>query len=114
MAEAACARIASLIDEAPEVEAEPPLPLLRELPAADPFPISALSGPLEEAALAIQQKIQAPLAMCAQSVLAAATLAAQGHVDIVLPHGQVRPVSGDFLTIAESGERKTACDQRSS
>lgn len=111
MAEAARAQITTLIDEAPEVEGEPPLPLLRELPAADPFPISALSAPLKEAALAIQQKIQAPLAMCAQSVLAAATLAAQGRIDIILPHGQVRPVSGDFLSIAGSGERKTACDQ---
>lgn len=111
MAEAARARIATLIDEAPEVEEESPLPLLRALPPADPFPIAALGGPLGEAALAIQQKIQAPLAMCGQSIIAAATLAAQGHVDIVLPHGQVRPLSGAFLSIAESGERKTACDQ---
>lgn len=48
--------------------------------------------------------------MAAQSVLAAATLAAQAHADVRLPHGAVRPLSGFFLTIAGSGERKTTCD----
>ncbi len=52
----------------------------------------------------------APPAICGQSVLGAATLAVQGHADIVLPTGQRRPLTNYFLTIAATGERKTAVD----
>ena len=89
---------------------ELPRPLVRELPPADPFPIEALDGVLGPAARAIHARVQAPLAVCAQSVLAAATLAVQGHSDVELPTGQARPVSGYFLTVAGSGERKTSAD----
>jgi len=51
------------------------------------------------------------MALCAQSVLAAATLAVQGHADVELPTGQARPLSNFFITVAETGERKTACDE---
>jgi hypothetical protein len=84
-------------------------PLHRELPPPEPYPIEAL-GPLADAARAVATLTQAPPAMAAQSVLAAATLAAQAHADVRLPHGVVRPLSGFFLTIAGSGERKTTCD----
>lgn len=84
-------------------------PLHRELPPPEPFPIEAL-GPLADAAKAVATLTQAPPALAAQSVLAAATLAAQAHADVRLPHGAVRPLSGFFLTIAGSGERKTTCD----
>jgi hypothetical protein len=52
------------------------------------------------------------MAICAQSVMAAANLAIQGHADVVLPigQGQARPVSCYFVTVAASGERKSACD----
>jgi hypothetical protein len=85
-------------------------PLHRELPPPEPFPIEAL-GPLADAAKAVATLTQAPPAMAAQSVLAAATLAAQAHADVKLPHGPVAPLSGFFLTIAGSGERKTTCDK---
>ena len=85
-------------------------PLFRELPPAQPFPIDAL-GPLKPAALAIHHKTQAPLAMCAQSALAAATLAAQAQRDVVLPGGGRRPLTGIYSTIAESGERKSSVDR---
>lgn len=89
---------------------EPPRPLVRELPPADPFPVEALGDVLGPAARAIHARVQAPVAICAQSVLAAATLAVQGHGDVELPTGQARPVSGYFLTVAGSGERKTSAD----
>ena len=89
---------------------EPPRPLVRELPPADPFPIEALGDVLGPAARAIHARVQAPVAICGQSVLAAATLAVQGHGDVELPTGQARPVSGYFLTVAGSGERKTSAD----
>ena len=63
---------------------------------------------------AIQDKVQAPIAICAQSVLAAATLAVQGRADVQLPTGQSRPISGYFITVAGSGERKTSADRRRS
>jgi hypothetical protein len=44
-------------------------------------------------------------------VLATAALAVQGHVDVVLPIGETKPVSLYLITVAESGERKDACDR---
>lgn len=89
---------------------EPPRPLHRELPPADPFPIDALGEILGPAARAIQEKTQAPDAICAQSVLAAATLGVQGLADVELPTGAVRPLSSYFLSVASTGERKTSAD----
>ena len=89
---------------------EQPRPLMREMPAADLFPVDALGTVLGDAAKAIQDKIQSPIAICGQSVLAAAALAVQGHADIMLPMGQVKPVCNFFMSIAESGERKSASD----
>ena len=89
---------------------EPPRALMRELPPADPFPADALGSVLGSAAAAIHDMTQAPVAICGQSVLAAATLAVQGHADVVLPTNQARPISGFFLSIAQTGERKSAVD----
>ncbi|MGJ7575117.1 DUF3987 domain-containing protein [Variovorax sp. RB2P76] len=44
------------------------------------------------------------------AALSALSAASQGLVDVLLPTGQLRPVSTNFLTIAESGERKSAVD----
>jgi hypothetical protein len=88
---------------------EPPRPLMREMPPANPFPVDALGG-LAAAARAIHERTQAPIATCGQSVLAAATLAVQGLADVELPTRQVRPVSCFFVTIAATGERKTSVD----
>lgn len=85
-------------------------PLFRPLPPALPFPMRAL-GALQTAAEAIQQRTQAPPAICAQSVLAAATLAVQAHRDVQLPGGGTRPLTGLFASVAESGERKTSVDR---
>lgn len=85
-------------------------PLFRELPAAEPFPMDAL-GPLKYAAWAIHHRTQAPLAMCAQSALAAVTLAAQAQRDVILPGGGRKPLTAIFVSIAESGERKSSVDR---
>ena len=105
------AEIVTALKEATEFSPEPPRPLARELPPAEAFPIAAMDGVLGLAATAIHEATQAPLAICGQSVLAAATLAVQGHADVVLPTtGKPRPLSGFFFTVAESGERKSAVD----
>jgi hypothetical protein len=103
-------RVREFVDGAEEAKAEPPRPLTRELPTADPFPVDTLGDVLASAAQAIHDRVQAPIAMCGQSVLAAATLAVQGHADVELPTGHARPVSGYFVSVAASGERKSAVD----
>ncbi len=85
-------------------------PLYRSLPSPPEFPVSAL-GPLEDAARAIQDMTQAPMAICAQSVLAAATLAVQAQRDVSLPAGGQKPLTGLFVSVAESGERKSSVDR---
>jgi Protein of unknown function (DUF3987) len=107
-------RVRESVDGAEEVRSETPRPLMRELPPADPFPVDALGEFLAPAARAINDRVQAPLAICGQSLLAAANLATQALVDVVLPigGGQPKPVSNYFMTVALSGERKSECDRQ--
>jgi hypothetical protein len=83
---------------------------MRESSPADPFPIEALGTVLAPAARGINDRVRAPMAICGQSVLAAAALAVQGHANVVLPNGQLKPLSIYCITVAASGERKSSCD----
>jgi hypothetical protein len=107
-------RVRETVFGADEVTPEPPRPLMRELPPADPFPVDALGDVLGAAAHAIHDRVQAPVAIGAQSVLGAAALAVQGHADVELPigGGSKRPVSCYLVTIAATGERKSECDRQ--
>ncbi|MEX1108281.1 MAG: DUF3987 domain-containing protein, partial [Dongiaceae bacterium] len=102
--------ISKMIDDAPIFVPELPLPLFRASDEPAPFPVDALGPILAAAAIAIEDKIQAPIELCAQSVLAVASLAVQANVDVILPTGQTRPTSCYYVSIAASGERKSACD----
>lgn len=106
------AEVRRIVNMAEDIKPEPPRPLMRELPPADPFPIDALGDVLGAAAGAIHDRVQAPLAIGGQSVLGAATLVLQGHADVLLPigGGRAKPISSNFVTVAATGERKTACD----
>ncbi len=95
---------------ADDVKVERPRSLMRELPPADPFPVDALGDVLAAAARGIHDRVRAPLAICGQSVLAATTLAVQGHGNIELPMGHVKPLSSYFVSVAATGERKSAVD----
>src|SRR6056297_4325961 len=88
---------------------EGPTPLIRDRPEAGPYPMAAL-GPLREPAEAIAAATEAPVAMCAASVLASAALAVQGHRDAETLNGTA-PASLFLLTVAESGERKSTADR---
>ena len=55
--------------------------------------------------------MRAPLAICGQSVLAAVTLAVQGLANVELPEGHAKPLSCFFVSVAATGERKSAADQ---
>lgn len=104
--------IKKALNSAETVMSDEPQPLIREVGSAAEFPVHALGIILGGAALAIQDITQAPLSMCSQSVLAAATLAAQGLADVQLPRGggKGKPLSGFFVTVAATGERKSTVD----
>ena len=91
----------------------PELVPLQDDPATDrpgPFPFHGLGVLLGCAAYAIARDVQAPDAMAASSVLAAASLAVQPLADVVMPHGQRAPLSEYFVTGGGSGDRKSAVD----
>jgi hypothetical protein len=69
---------------------------MREFPPADPFPVDALGPVLAAAASAIHDRVRAPLAICGNSVLAAATLAVQGRANVVLPMLHAKPLSSSL------------------
>ncbi len=105
------AEIKKRIMQAQALDKEPPEPLRRGARQQIEFPVDSLPPLLQSAVLAMHDKIQAPLAICAQTILATVNIAVQGHANIMMPFGQERPISCFFLTIAESGERKTTCDK---
>src|SRR5690606_33179526 len=70
-------------------------------------------GPvLSKAARAIETVIQCPMACAANSVLAVASLAAQGRANVILPigEGKAAPIGLFLLTVLHSGERKSSAD----
>lgn len=85
-----------------------PEPLRREPPPPEPYPLEALGSVLTPAALALRRIIQAPDALIAQSLLAAA-LCVQSHANVIID-GRVSPLSIFAITVGASGERKTAVD----
>lgn len=88
---------------------EGPQPLVADVPPAADYPVSAL-GALQAVAEGVADKTQAPIAIAAQSALAVASLAVQGHADVTTLGGPA-PVSLFALTVAASGERKSGCDK---
>jgi len=92
--------------EAPLAE---PLPLSRELDPPTPFPVEALGM---VGACVVEQMhtvTQAPQALIGQSILAAMNQVAQPFANVIID-GRVPPLSDFFLTLGESGERKSAVD----
>lgn len=87
----------------------PPEPLRRALPPSEQYPVDALGDILAPVAQEMHKIIQSPMAICAQSLLAGASLAVQAHANVNID-GRIYPLSEYFLSVAESGERKTATD----
>nr|WP_286948637.1 YfjI family protein [Pseudomonas sp. UBA6718] len=87
-----------------------PLPLLPEPDRLEPYPLWALGNLIGNAALAIVEAVQVPHALAAQSVLSAAAMAAQAHGN-VQRSGQLIPLSLFALSVAGSGDRKSAADR---
>jgi Protein of unknown function (DUF3987) len=90
-------------------QARQPEPLRRALAPAESYPLDALGTLAAPMAKKMREVIQAPDAICGQSVLAALALAVQGQADVV-NDGRTHPLTLFLIAIAESGERKTATD----
>ncbi|WP_460950645.1 YfjI family protein [Pseudomonas marginalis] len=88
----------------------PPRPLIESNPVAQPYPVQALGGILGPAVERMSEVIGVPQALAAQSVLAASALATQGHAGLHLD-GRSYPLSLYLITVAASGDRKTAADR---
>jgi hypothetical protein len=77
----------------------------------DDFPYQELTELLRLATWAIHDYVDCPIGLAAMSVLGAASLALQGHFNIVMPTTEeAKPISLYLATIAESGERKSTAD----
>jgi hypothetical protein len=86
-----------------------PEPLRRPCIAPPSYPLDALGECLGTAAARLHAVLQCPAALCGQSVLAAASLAVQAHADVWID-GRREPLSLWHVSVAESGERKSAAD----
>jgi len=75
------------------------------------YPLGALGPILGEAANRLAYHVQVPKGIAAQSVLSAAALIAQAHIDVQRGNIGTGPVSIFCLSIAESGDRKSSVDR---
>ena len=87
-----------------------PRPLIESNPVPQPYPVQALGGILGPAVERMAEVIGVPQALAAQSVLAASALATQAHAGLQLD-GRHYPLSLYLITVAASGDRKTAADR---
>ncbi|MBC3375959.1 DUF3987 domain-containing protein [Pseudomonas sp. SWRI92] len=88
----------------------PPRPLIESNPVPQSYPVQALGGILGPAVERMAEVVGVPQALAAQSVLAASALATQGHAGLQLD-GRHYPLSLYLITVAASGDRKTAADR---
>lgn len=87
-----------------------PRPLQRVLAPAAEYPVDALGPVLSGMVRVLTDVNQTPPAMVAQSLLAAVSLAVQAHGDVLID-GRKHPTSLYMVTLAVSGERKSAIDK---
>ena len=86
------------------------LPLKRDSIAPAKFPFEALGPILGPPAKRIHEIVMAPDSICGNSMLAVAALLTQRFADIYID-GRVYPLSLFILTVAESGDRKSAVEK---
>jgi putative DNA primase/helicase len=108
VAEIICGALAKTDDASwPEPE-----PLFAEHERPEPYPVDALPATIRAAVETFQASGQQPVELVACSALAVASLACQGLANADRDGSLIGPCSLSFLTVAVSGERKTACDKR--
>jgi hypothetical protein len=92
-------------EEWPELQ-----PLIASI-APEPYPLDALPEKIRAAVEEVQAFVKAPPSMVASAALAALSVAAAPHVDIGRAERLKGPSSLYLLTVADSGERKSTCDE---
>ncbi|HKF95877.1 MAG TPA: DUF3987 domain-containing protein, partial [Gammaproteobacteria bacterium] len=75
-----------------------------------PYPMDALPSPINEAVKEVLSFVKCPDSLAACSALAALSLAGQGLADVRREDKLIGPCSLYLLAVADSGERKTTCD----
>jgi putative DNA primase/helicase len=86
-----------------------PEPLTQEIKNT-PYPVDALPAIVADATIEVQQFVQAPMAMVACSAMATVSAACQARHDVERARGLDGPTSLYFLSVADSGERKSTLD----
>lgn len=98
------------LEERASTPAPEPRPLLPDIEEAAPYPLEALPPLMRDAAQAIAEHVQAPLALAGQCVIGAGVYLAQTRVNAPHIHRQSgMPCSMFLLTLADSGDRKSEC-----
>lgn len=91
-----------------------PAPLFDPAEQSTPYPVNVLPPLLRDAVIEQQEFGQQPVELVACSGLSALSLAAQGLADVARDDDLIGPISLSFLTVANSGERKSSADKRMS
>lgn len=79
-------------------------------PTPDPIPYQRLPAIIRDAIWAVSNKTQAPLPLVTAAALATVVSVGQCAINVSPEAGLASPVCCNFLTVAESGERKTTVD----
>lgn len=96
-------------NEYKDIDWSEPSPIIPQDEPQD-YPLDALPKIIRDAVIEVKNYTQAPTALIASSALAAVSLALQSHIDVARSECLYGPTGLYFLTIAESGERKSTCD----
>ncbi len=91
-------------------EWQDPQPLTANVEPA-PYPLDALPDTIRAAVVEVQGFTKAPMPLVASSALGALSLAIQAYSDVKRAEKLTGPVSLFLLIIADSGERKSTCDE---
>lgn len=87
-----------------------PEPLVRPPQRGADYPIGALPRILADGVRGVVARTQCPVGLAANSVVGAASLVSQAHVNVPGLGGSIGPASLFLLTVAQSGERKSSAD----
>jgi putative DNA primase/helicase len=92
-----------------EAQLPRPRPLVQD-ERADPYPVWALPSLIRDAVEEVAGYVQAPAALIAAAALSAVSTAVQSCFSVERSLGLDGPATLFFLTVAESGERKSSVD----